>query len=84
MNNNYEYASFWIWDTKNVDSTSFSRLKTLTEEGWEVVGKFLRIEQVNQHTGLWMLRKKAAVQSLTNINRDATEAMETKALPKAA
>jgi hypothetical protein len=74
VNNNYEYASFWIWDTKNVDSTSFSRLKTLTEDGWEVVGKFLRMEQINQHTGLWMLRKKASVQSLT----------ETQALPKAA
>jgi hypothetical protein len=68
MNNNYEYASFWIWDTNNVESTSFSRLKTLTDEGWEVVGKFMKMEQVNQHTGLWMLRKIAAIQSQTDTN----------------
>jgi len=64
MNKDYEYASFWIWNTKNVDSTSFSRLKSLTGDGWQVVGNFLKMDHINQNTGLWMLRKKAAVKEL--------------------
>ena len=58
----YEYASFWIWDRRNVAADCFDRLRTLTEQGWQVVGKFLEMPEVTPHAGLWMLRRAIVAQ----------------------
>jgi len=57
----YEYASFWIWDTRNVGREVFDRLRALTARGWQVVGSFLEMPEVDPNAGLWMLRRRVAV-----------------------
>lgn len=56
----YEYASYWIWDTRNAGQDTFQGLRGLTTTGWEVVGKFVQMPEVSAHAGMWCLRRQRA------------------------
>ncbi len=53
----FEYASYWIWDTRDAGEQCFRNLRALTKTGWEVVGEFLKLPEVDEHAGLWVLRR---------------------------
>ena len=57
----FEYASYWIWDTRAVDGSTFEDIRDMTSRGWQVVGTMLPMPEVGEHAGVWFLRRSREI-----------------------
>lgn len=56
----FEFASYWIWDTRSVGAAAFADLRRMTAEGWQVVGTMLPMPEAGEHAGVWVMRRRRA------------------------